>query len=106
MCSQHMNSDDTKIFCPSVVPRTLRMETSVKATEVLVPPQPEVASSSPDADHPEGAACSGASSDDFIDPMVEFSRQLEDIITAHGSAASTLEKQVGQVASNNLLTHF
>lgn len=79
------------------------METSVKAAEVLVPPQPDVASSSPDADNTEGevvappAVC-GSPSDSF-DPMEEFSRRLEDIISTYGSAASVLDKQVGQVAS-------
>ncbi|XP_041814708.1 beta-taxilin isoform X1 [Chelmon rostratus] len=73
------------------------METSVKAAEVLVPPQPDVASSSPDADNTEGevvappAVC-GSPSDSF-DPMEEFSRRLEDIISTYGSAASVLDKQ-------------
>ncbi|XP_044025670.1 gamma-taxilin isoform X1 [Siniperca chuatsi] len=73
------------------------METSVKAAEVMVSPQPDVASSSPDAENTEGevaappAACS--SSSDFFDPMEEVSRRLEDIISTYGSAASLLHKQ-------------
>ncbi|KAM9339483.1 beta-taxilin-like isoform 2-T2 [Symphorus nematophorus] len=87
------------------------METSVKAAEVLVPPQPDVASS-PDADHTEGAACcassssspssSSSSSGDFIDPMLEFSRRLEDIISAHGSAASIPDKQLVEEAKEDI----
>uniref|UniRef100_A0A8P4GBI5 Beta-taxilin n=1 Tax=Dicentrarchus labrax TaxID=13489 RepID=A0A8P4GBI5_DICLA len=70
------------------------METSVKATEVLVPPQPNVASSGEGEEKAPPAAC--GSSSDFVDPMKEFSRRLEDIIGSYGSAASVLEKQVGQ----------
>ncbi|XP_051265099.1 beta-taxilin isoform X1 [Dicentrarchus labrax] len=68
------------------------METSVKATEVLVPPQPNVASSGEGEEKAPPAAC--GSSSDFVDPMKEFSRRLEDIIGSYGSAASVLEKQI------------
>ncbi|XP_038583284.1 beta-taxilin isoform X2 [Micropterus salmoides] len=70
------------------------METSVKAAEVMVP-QPDVA----DAVNAEGNAAAAApaaacgSSSDFFDPMEEFSRRLEDIISTHGSAASLPDKQ-------------
>ncbi len=76
----------------------------MKAAEVLVPPQPDVAPSSPAAENAEGvvaappAAC--GSSSDYFDPMEEFSKRLEDIISTYGSAASLLDKQVGQVTSN------
>ncbi|XP_073349408.1 beta-taxilin-like isoform X1 [Pagrus major] len=74
------------------------METSVKTTEVLVPPQSDMesSSSSPDTDGEAAAppaACS--SSSDYINPMEEFSRRLEDIISTYGSAASMLDKQSG-----------
>uniref|UniRef100_A0A3Q3J4U7 Taxilin beta a n=1 Tax=Monopterus albus TaxID=43700 RepID=A0A3Q3J4U7_MONAL len=61
------------------------METSVKATNLLVPPQADEASSSPDAEGTEGdvAAAAGSSSSDFFDPMKEFSRRLEDIISTY-----------------------
>lgn len=80
------------------------METSVKAAEVMVP-QPDVA----DAVNAEGNAAAAApaaacgSSSDFFDPMEEFSRRLEDIISTHGSAASLPDKQVGK---HNLSFHF
>lgn len=67
------------------------METSVKAAEVLVPPQPEVASPSLD-NEAEAAAPPAAST--FLDPMEEFSMRLEDIISTYGSAANVLDKQV------------
>ncbi|XP_070705430.1 alpha-taxilin isoform X2 [Pempheris klunzingeri] len=77
------------------------METSVKAAEVLVPPQPDVASSPPDAENTGAkvaaappAACSSPS--DFFDPMEEFSRRLEDIIGTYGCAAALQDKQVSQ----------
>ncbi|KAG8011536.1 Beta-taxilin [Nibea albiflora] len=62
------------------------MEMSVKATEVLVPPQPDMdaESEAPPAD------CASA---DFFDPMEEFSRRLEDIISTYGSAASVMDRQ-------------
>ncbi|XP_041660450.1 beta-taxilin-like isoform X2 [Cheilinus undulatus] len=76
------------------------METSVKAAEVLVPPPTE------DSEVEEAAplaACasssspspSSSSSSDFFDPMEEFSRRLEDIVSTYGSAASVLDKQGG-----------
>ncbi|GAA6231662.1 alpha-taxilin-like isoform X1 [Lates japonicus] len=71
------------------------METSVKAAKVLVPPQPDVASSNMDDEHTEGeaaAAACGSSSDSF-DPMLEFSRRLEDIISTYSSAADLMDKQ-------------
>uniref|UniRef100_A0A3Q3J9C3 Taxilin beta a n=1 Tax=Monopterus albus TaxID=43700 RepID=A0A3Q3J9C3_MONAL len=74
------------------------METSVKATNLLVPPQADEASSSPDAEGTEGdvAAAAGSSSSDFFDPMKEFSRRLEDIISTYSSTANPLDGQVGQ----------
>ncbi|XP_072218983.1 beta-taxilin [Leuresthes tenuis] len=62
------------------------METSMKAAEVLVPPQPEQGSSL------EAAARPSSSSDTF-DPMVEFRRRLDDIISVHGSTVDLLDKQ-------------
>ncbi|XP_039981032.1 beta-taxilin isoform X2 [Xiphias gladius] len=71
------------------------METSVKAAKVLVPPQPDVATSSPDEENVEGEVSAAAcgSSSDFFDPVLEFGRRLEDIISSHGSAASFLDEQ-------------
>nr|XP_020442541.1 gamma-taxilin-like isoform X2 [Monopterus albus] len=71
------------------------METSVKATNLLVPPQADEASSSPDAEGTEGdvAAAAGSSSSDFFDPMKEFSRRLEDIISTYSSTANPLDGQ-------------
>uniref|UniRef100_A0A3Q3KX00 Taxilin beta a n=1 Tax=Mastacembelus armatus TaxID=205130 RepID=A0A3Q3KX00_9TELE len=68
------------------------METSAK---VLVPPQPDMASSSSDTENtePEAAAAACASSSDFFDPMEEFSRRLEDIVGTYGSAADVLDTQ-------------
>ncbi|KAM6906185.1 beta-taxilin isoform 2-T2 [Lycodopsis pacificus] len=56
------------------------METSVKAAEVLVPPKPDGK-----AENTEASSSS--------DPMEEFKRRLEDIISTHGSAAELLDKQ-------------
>ncbi|XP_076611735.1 beta-taxilin isoform X1 [Chaetodon auriga] len=73
------------------------METSVKAAEVLVPPQPDVASSSPDADSTEGEAAAppaACTSSNLIDPMEEFSKRLEDIISTYGPASSVLDRQL------------
>ncbi|KAI3363910.1 hypothetical protein L3Q82_001509 [Scortum barcoo] len=76
--------------------RALRMETSVKAAEVLVSPQPDVASLSATAESAEGleaappAACT---SSDCLDPMEEFNRRLEEIISSYGSAGGILDKQ-------------
>ncbi|XP_023266845.1 beta-taxilin-like isoform X2 [Seriola lalandi dorsalis] len=70
------------------------METSVKTAKVLVPPQPDVASLNNENTEGEAArpAARGSSSD-LCDPMLEFSRRLEDILSTHGSAASLLDKQ-------------
>lgn len=70
----------------------------MKAAKVSVPPQPDVVSSTPDKESTEGevAAAACGSSSDVFDPMEEFSRRLEDIISAHGSAATLVDKQVGQ----------
>lgn len=67
----------------------------MKAAKVSVPPRPDVVSSAPDTEREEAAAACGSSSD-FFDPMEEFSRRLEDIIGAHGSAATLADRQVGQ----------
>ncbi|KAM6915083.1 beta-taxilin [Xenentodon cancila] len=71
------------------------METSVKAAEVLLPPQPDKASSlDPDNFDCDAAACvSASSSSHTFNPMEEFSRRLEDIIDMHGPAAVLLDKQ-------------
>ncbi|XP_071772119.2 beta-taxilin isoform X1 [Centroberyx gerrardi] len=60
------------------------MEASVKAAEVLAPPQ----SSCPDGSAEGQAPPPGPS-----DPMEELSRRLEDVISTYGSAASLLDKQ-------------
>ncbi|KAK5612342.1 hypothetical protein CRENBAI_013175 [Crenichthys baileyi] len=70
----------------------LRMETSVKAAELLVPPGPDKASSL-ETESLEGEAAASASSDSF-DPMEEFSRRLQDILRTHGSADGLLDKPV------------
>ncbi|MED6293822.1 hypothetical protein CHARACLAT_014607 [Characodon lateralis] len=70
----------------------LRMETSVKAAELLVPPGPDKASSL-ETENLEGEAAASASSDSF-DPMEEFSRRLQDILKTHGSADGLLDKPV------------
>ncbi|XP_042358877.1 beta-taxilin-like isoform X2 [Plectropomus leopardus] len=64
------------------------METSVKAAEVLVPPQPDV-----EAGNTEGEAAAPPAASKNLDPMEEFSRRLEDIISTHGSADSLLDRQ-------------
>ncbi|XP_049913885.1 alpha-taxilin isoform X1 [Epinephelus moara] len=69
------------------------METSVKAAEVLVPPQPDMDAKNTEGEAAAAPAACGSSSDDYINPMEEFSRKLEDIISTHGSAASLLDKQ-------------
>ncbi|KAK2855840.1 hypothetical protein Q5P01_004575 [Channa striata] len=73
------------------------METSVKPAEVLLPPEADVASSSPSPSSPRDAEsarseAAAASCGDF-DPMEEFSRRLEDIVSAYGSASSLLDRQ-------------
>ncbi|XP_047244724.1 beta-taxilin isoform X1 [Girardinichthys multiradiatus] len=70
----------------------LRMETSVKAAELLVPPGPDKASSL-ETENLEGEAAASTSSDSF-DPMEEFSRRLQDILRTHGSADGLLDKPV------------
>lgn len=88
------------------------METSVKAAEVLVSPQSDVVASSPDADSAKAEAAAPSAASNFFDPMEEFSRRLKDIISTHGSAASLLDKQVGDVylsytySLHNLNFHF
>ncbi|XP_036943426.1 beta-taxilin-like isoform X1 [Acanthopagrus latus] len=72
------------------------METSVKATEVLVPPQSDMASSSSSSSPDtvgEAAAPPAACGSSSVNPMEEFNRRLEDIISTYGSAASALDKQ-------------
>ncbi|AWP20476.1 putative beta-taxilin [Scophthalmus maximus] len=68
------------------------METSVKAAKVLATPPPDVASSSSSPDE-EPVAAAGGSSSNVLDPMLEFSRRLEDIVSAHGAAAGVLDTQ-------------
>lgn len=68
----------------------------MEAAEVLVPPTSDkVSSLEPESSEGEtaGAACS-ASSPDNLDPVEQFSRQLNDIIYTYSSAASVLDKQV------------
>ncbi|XP_026164074.1 alpha-taxilin isoform X2 [Mastacembelus armatus] len=79
------------------------METSAK---VLVPPQPDMASSSSDTENtePEAAAAACASSSDFFDPMEEFSRRLEDIVGTYGSAADVLDTQDAAEAALEITT--
>ncbi|XP_060908786.1 beta-taxilin-like isoform X2 [Labrus mixtus] len=67
------------------------METSVKAAKVMVPPQPTESTEGEEAAPP--AACASSPSSDCFDPMEEFNRQLEDIISTYGSVASVLDKQ-------------
>jgi len=57
-----------------------------------VPPQPDMASSSPNADSTDAEAAAPAAST-FFDPMEKFNRRLEDIISTHGSISSLLDKQ-------------
>lgn len=75
------------------------METSVKAAEVPVPPQPDKPSSALDPKSSEVVEAAAAACADVLDPMKEFGRRLEDIISTYGSAASLLDKQVGHVTS-------
>ncbi|KAM9356263.1 uncharacterized protein txlnba isoform 1-T1 [Pholidichthys leucotaenia] len=98
--------------CPSVrrricinnnadhVSRSLRMEASVKAAEVLVHPQPDVEHSvDPESCEEEvtgaaGACCSStSSSSDVFDPMEEFSCRLEEILQTYGSTAELQDRQ-------------
>ncbi|XP_028252646.1 beta-taxilin isoform X2 [Parambassis ranga] len=65
-----------------------------KAAEVLVPPQPDKAPPLLDPQRPEGEAAEAAAAcASSFDPMEEFRRRLEDIIRAHGPAASRPDKQ-------------
>ncbi|XP_034555048.1 alpha-taxilin-like [Notolabrus celidotus] len=79
------------------------METSVKAAKVLVPPQPidnmegEDEASPAACSTPSPSSPSPSSSSEFFNPMEEFSRQLEDIISTYSSAASGLDKQQSAV---------
>lgn len=74
------------------------METSVKA-KVMAPPQP---TENPEAEEEASSACSSSSSSssysssEFCDPMEEFSRQLEDIVSTYSSKVSALDKQVSK----------
>ncbi|XP_029351613.1 beta-taxilin-like isoform X1 [Echeneis naucrates] len=67
------------------------METSVKTAKMVVPPQPDAASSS--LDEGEVAPAARGSASDLFDPMLEFSRRLEDIVSTYGSAAGLLDQQ-------------
>ncbi|KAM3603370.1 uncharacterized protein V6R79_020927 [Siganus canaliculatus] len=82
------------------------METSVKAAEVLVPPQPDEASSTTRAE--ETAPPASIDSSDPFDPMVEMSRRLEDIISTYGSAnqdaQSLVEKEPRKEAARDDVT--
>ncbi|CAB1440485.1 unnamed protein product [Pleuronectes platessa] len=80
------SSSSSSSSCPQSVPSspplllsswTLRMET----VKVVVTAQPDAASSSRDED---------TSGPDLCDPMQEFSRRLEAIISSYGAAASSL----------------
>ncbi|XP_031148877.1 alpha-taxilin isoform X2 [Sander lucioperca] len=67
------------------------METSVKAAEVLSPSQSDVNAKNANAEvTAPPAACS---SSEHSDPMEEFKRRLQDIISTHGPAASLLDTQ-------------
>lgn len=71
----------------------------MEAAEVLVPLTSDKASSlEPESSEGEtaGAACS-ASSPDNLDPVEQFSRQLDDIIHMYSSAAGVFNKQVLKV---------
>lgn len=59
----------------------------MKAAEVLVPHEV----TTPEE---EGPAARG-SAHEFVDPMKEFSKRLEDIIRNHGPAAALPDRQVG-----------
>ncbi|XP_030577492.1 beta-taxilin isoform X1 [Archocentrus centrarchus] len=72
------------------------METSVEAAEVLVPPQPDEASTlDPETSGGEtaGAPCAAASSPNNLDPMEEFTQRLDDIIHTYGTTTGLLDKQ-------------
>uniref|UniRef100_A0A3B5B7C1 Taxilin beta n=1 Tax=Stegastes partitus TaxID=144197 RepID=A0A3B5B7C1_9TELE len=66
-----------------------------KAAEVLLPPQPDKASSSLDPESSEGEASAARASASSFDPLEEFGRRLEDIISTYGSAVGVPDKQVG-----------
>ncbi|XP_059212721.1 beta-taxilin [Centropristis striata] len=69
------------------------METSLKAAEVLTPPQADMDPESPAGEAAAPPAASSSSSSDSIDSMEEFRKRLDDIISDHGSAAALLERQ-------------
>ncbi|XP_008287881.1 gamma-taxilin isoform X2 [Stegastes partitus] len=64
-----------------------------KAAEVLLPPQPDKASSSLDPESSEGEASAARASASSFDPLEEFGRRLEDIISTYGSAVGVPDKQ-------------
>lgn len=67
------------------------METSVKANEVVVPSQSDVKDSSLLMDGEvsvQSAACAAS------DPMEEFRRRLDDIVSGYSKSSSVLEGQV------------
>ncbi|CAK6969591.1 beta-taxilin [Scomber scombrus] len=61
------------------------METSVNTSEVLAPQKKDMESSSPDTDSKDAF--------NFHNPMEEFGKRLEKIISTHGSAVGLLNKQ-------------
>ncbi|XP_039638610.1 beta-taxilin-like isoform X1 [Perca fluviatilis] len=67
------------------------METSVKAAEVLAAAQPDV--NAKNANGEVTAPITACSSSEHSDPMEEFKRRLQDIISTHGSAAGLLDTQ-------------
>ncbi|XP_058470283.1 beta-taxilin-like isoform X1 [Solea solea] len=80
------------------------METSVKAAEVL-DVMVATSSSSMDQENDGGQAAAPAacgSSPEFFDPMIEFSRRLDDIMHTYGSTADLLDKQDASEAETEL----
>ncbi|KAM4632663.1 beta-taxilin isoform 2-T3 [Polymixia lowei] len=75
------------------------METSVKAAEVIVAPQPDAVVPSPDessesqAVSPPAAQAAAQLPGPGADPMEELGRRLEDILNTYGSADSLMDKQ-------------
>ncbi|XP_054604437.2 beta-taxilin isoform X1 [Nothobranchius furzeri] len=67
------------------------MEMSLKATEMLMPPQTDEASSL-EAESSEVHETAASSSSVTFDPMLEFNQRLEDIFRTHGPAGSVLNK--------------
>lgn len=76
------SADSTQFYRLPFIVTDLRME---KAVEVLLPPQPDVVTSPPAAAPAEDTPLPKAAG--AVDPMEEFGRRLQDIISAHGSAA-------------------